>query len=154
LQENLLGFIAADLGNFGAKFMGLEDIFEDKDLLDIYKEIETSYKSRKALRKDDLEQIKQKLADKASYLTGSQNLSSVLDTAIFSVESYSDEDDFDGAGEAEKCILNLREIILRRKMKKIEMEIRAAEQNNNAELLEKLSKEQMRLIGEIERTDF
>ncbi|MFA6897427.1 MAG: DNA primase [Patescibacteria group bacterium] len=154
LEENLLGFIALDLGRFGERFTGLGEIFENKDFADIYKEIENCYQSRKALRKEDLEQIKQKLADKDSYLTGSQNLSSVLDTAIFSVESYSDEEEFDVVSEAEKCILNLREIILRGKMKKIEMEIRAAEKSDNAELLEKLSKEQMRLIGEIKKTDF
>ncbi|MDD3006158.1 MAG: DNA primase [Candidatus Pacebacteria bacterium] len=154
LQEKLLGFVAVDLSNFGAKFEGLDELFENKDFLDIYKEIEDCYKSRKSLLKEDLEQIKQKLEDKDSSHVGSQNLASVLDTAIFSVESHSDEDEFDIVSEAEKCIVNLREIILRRKIKKIEMEIKSADTSNNAELLEKLSKEYMRLLGEIDRTDF
>lgn len=154
LEENLLGFIAADLSNFGAKFEGLDELFENKDFLDIYKEIEDCYKSRKSLLKEDLEQIKQKLEDKDSSHAGSQNLASVLDTAIFSVESNAGEEEFDVVSEAEKCIANLREIILRRKIKKIEMEIKAADTSNNAELLEKLSKEYMRLLGEIDKTDF
>jgi DNA primase len=154
LEENLLGFIAADLSNFGAKFEGLEELFENKDFLDIYKEIEDCYKSRKSLLKEDLEQIKQKLGDKDSSHAGSQNLASVLDTAIFSVESNSGEEEFDVVSEAEKCIANLREIILKKKIKKIEMEIKSADTSNNAELLEKLSKEYIRLLGQIDRTDF
>ncbi|MFA7171669.1 MAG: DNA primase, partial [Candidatus Paceibacterota bacterium] len=154
LQEKLLGFVAVDLSNFGAKFEGLDELFENKDFLDIYKEIEDCYKSRKSLLKEDLEQIKQKLEDKDSSHVGSQNLASVLDAAIFSVESHSDEDEFDIVSEAEKCIANLREIILRRKIKKIEMEIKSADISNNAELLEELSKEYVRLLGEIDKTDF
>lgn len=154
LQEKLLGYIALDLSRFGEKFCGLGDIFENEDFSDIYKEIESSFESSKKLRKDDLEHIKQKLGDKQSYPDGSQNLSSMLDTAIFSVESYSDEDEFDAVSEAEKCIANLRGIILKKKMKEIEMEIRAADKSGNAELLEKLSKEQVRLIGEIGKEGF
>ena len=154
LQENLVGFIALNLGSFGAKFMALEEIFEDKDFSDIYKEIKECYQSRKILQGDDLEQIKQRLADKLSYREGSRNLSLVLDTAIFSVESLSDEEEFDTLIEAGKCILNLRELILRRKLKKIAIEIREADQKKDLQLLEKLSKEQIRLIGEIEKEDF
>lgn len=154
LQQNLLGFIALNLGAFGSKFASLEDVFEDKDYLDIYKEMLDCYQSRKILRGEDLEQIKQKLADKPSYRNGSQNLSLVLDTALFGVESHADEEALDTISEAGKCILNLREIILRRKLKQIAIEIKEAEKNKDAALLEKLSKEQIRLISEIERTDF
>lgn len=154
LQEKLLGYIALDLSRFGEKFQGLGDIFANKEFSDIYTEIESCFASSKKLRRDDLEHIKQKLGDKDSYPDGSRNLSSTLDTAIFSVESYSDEDEFDVVSEAEKCIANLRGLILKKKMKEIEMAIRAAEKSGNAELLEKLSKEQVRLIGEIRKEGF
>jgi DNA primase len=154
LQENLLGYIALDLGRFGEKFKGLGDVFNNEDFSRIYKEIENCFEGSKKLRREDLEHIKQNLEDKFSYLDGSRNLSSMLDTAIFSVESYLDEYEFDAVSEAEKCIANLRVIILKKKMKEIEMEIRAAEQSGNAELLERLSKEQVRLIGEIQKADF
>jgi DNA primase len=154
LQENLLGFIALNPGIFAKTFAGLEELFEDKDFLNIYKEIEKCYQRSKVLKKEDLEQIKRKLSDKVSYLDGSQNLSFIFDTAVFSVESYMDDESFDPLREAEKCILSLREIILKKKMKGIELRIKEAEKNKDAKLLEELSKQQVDLIGKMQETGF
>lgn len=153
LEEKLVGLIALNLGAFGAKFADADDIFNDKDYSDIYQEIKRCYLSRKMLRGDDLEQIKQKLADRQSYRTGSRNLSLVLDSAIFGVEAHLEEEEFDTLAEAGRCVSSLREISLRKKLKQIEIDIRNAEKASDTALLEKLLQEQVRLLGEVERID-
>ena len=151
LQESLLGAIALNPGMFGKVFSNLGELFEDKDYLYIYKEIEKCYETGKVLKQEDLEHIKRNLEGVSSQANGSQNLSSVFDTAVFSVEFHLDEDEFDPLREAEKCIRNLREIILRKKLKKIEMSIKEADGKRDTELLGKLLQEQIRLIGEMEK---
>lgn len=143
LQENLIGFIALNPSFFSKMFEGLGGIFEDKDFLNIYEEIEGLYKKSQALRNEDLEHIKNILSDKASYRDGSQNLGSIFDAALFSVESHNEEDDFNFIREAEKCIIGLRELVLKRKLKEIELDIKEADKKGDAALLEKLMKEQI-----------
>lgn len=151
LQENLLGFIILKPEMFGETFKDMNELFEDNDFSNIYKEIEQYFKVNKKLKKEDLEHIKRKLEDKNSYLNGSQNLSFIFDTAVFSVESYLDEDGFNCLREAEKCILNLRQIILKKEMRRIELEINDAGKNNDAKHLEELLKEHAKLLEKLKK---
>ncbi len=146
LQENLLGFIFLNPGAFGKMFAELKELFEDKDFLEIYCTIEDFYKNNGVLRKEDLEQIKLKLADKLSYLNGSQNLSFLLDAAVFSVESNLDEEELNPLREAEKCIVVLREINLKKELEKLAFKIKEAEGEGNAKLLEELGKKQSLML--------
>lgn len=152
LQSSLIGLIALNPGLFAGAFEGLGEIFEDRDYQDIYQEMERCYLETKVLRKEDLEQIKRKLADKVSYRDGSSNLGFILDTALFGVESHLEEEEFDLFKEAGKCIADLRELILKKKLKTIEMRIKEADQSGDAQLLEELAKEQIALIGKMQDT--
>lgn len=148
LQENLIGFVGLNPDVFDRTLIELEELFSG-DFLNIYKEIKKCYEQRKALKKEDLQHIKQNLADKLSYPDGCQNLSYIFDTAVFSVESYLEDESFDPFKEAQKCISSLNEIVLREKLKNIEMRIKEAEKNKNSKLLEELSKEQIDLISKM-----
>jgi DNA primase len=148
LQENLVGFIVLNPGSFGSVFAGLEELFEDEDYLHIYEEIKRCYEAGKALKEEDLEHIKRKLGGVPSQ-SGSQNLSSLFDTAVFSVEFQMEEEGSNTLREAEKCILNLREVVVRKKLKKIEMDIKEADRSQDAARLQTLLREQIRLLGEL-----
>ncbi|MFA7169751.1 MAG: DNA primase [Candidatus Paceibacterota bacterium] len=153
LQKNLLGLIAFDPSFFPKMFENLGELFRDEDFLNIYSEVEKCYRETGVFKKEDLEQIKRKLADKVSYRNGSQNLGSVLDSALFGIEAHSEEEEFNFSREVEKCILNLREIILKKELKKIEMKIKEADRNQDAVLLEKLMNEQVALINKLQKTE-
>jgi len=149
LQESLLGLVIVSPERFDLLFADLDKIFEDEIFLDIYSEIKECYKQKRSLAKEDLEQIRKKIADKDSYPKGSLNPSFVFDTAVFSIESHLDEEGFDLSKEAEKCISNLKELSVKKGLRDIELRIKKAEKEDDGVLLEKLFKEQSRLMDEL-----
>ncbi|MDD3190272.1 MAG: DNA primase [Candidatus Pacebacteria bacterium] len=149
LQESLLGLVIASPEKFSILFGELDQILEDEIFLNIYNEIKGYYKQKGSLTKEDLEQIRKKIADKDSCPKGSINPGFVFDAAVFSIESHLDEEGFDLSKEAEKCVSSLKEIFIKRGLRDTELRIKKAEKENDGALLEKLFKEQSRLMDEL-----
>jgi len=149
LQENLLGLIIVSPERFGTLFADLEGIFEDEIFLKIYKEIKDRYLQKETLAKEDLEQIKNKMADESAYPEGSQNPSFAFDAAAFSVEAHLDEEDLDISLEAKNCVSSLKELSIKEKLKAVENRIKEADKKSDGLLPEELLKEQSQLLGEL-----
>lgn len=145
LQQRILGAIITTPEVFTEEYVGLGEFFRDKSFLKIYTEIESIYKDKKSLDKNDLDQIKQKIENEDISRTKESESSKAYNAAAFCVEDHDEEDNFNVFKEAQKCVSSLRKISVENQLKEMAGKIAEAKNNKDFELEAKLMQEQSKL---------
>lgn len=145
LEQRILGAIITTPEIFSEEYVGLGEFFRDKDFLKIYTEIESIYKDKKSLDKNDLDQIKQKIENEDISHTKASESSKAYNAAAFCVEDHDEEDNFNVFKEAQKCVSSLRKISVENQLKEMAGKITEAKNNKDFELEAKLMQEQSKL---------
>lgn len=146
LEQRILGAFIIAPEIFSEEYVGLGELFRDKNFLKIYTEIESSYKNKKSLNKDDLEKIKQKIEDEDPSQIEAGESSKAYNAAAFCVEDHDEEDNFNVFKEVQKCVLSLRKISVENQLKEMAGKIAEAKNNKDFELEAELMQEQSKLV--------
>ena len=143
LQEKLLGLVILNPQIFEEIYTGLDGLFLDQKLNTIYNLIKKLYLKNKKINTEDLEELKKELSTEKYSENGQNELLYLWNTAALRVEAELEviNNIFE---EASVCVLNLKKIKLHKDLKKLETDIKNAEQANDLE-------SQKLLMGEFDK---
>lgn len=139
LQKRILGFIILFPHFFEGLFSNLAGFLPDEKIGKIYKMIESLYAKKNKLTAENLAILKKEISQEHNFENQKDDLSYLWDTAVLGVEL--DLDNIDNAQrEAETCIVNLKKIALKKKLKELEIEMKKEGSNVSQQKVEEFNK--------------
>lgn len=139
LQKRILGFIILFPHFFGDLFLGLSDFFLDEKIKKIYEKIGNLFAEENKLTAENLAILKKEISKERDFENQKDDPSYLWDTAVLGVEL--DLDNIDNAQkEAETCVVNLKKIVLKKKLKKLEVEMKKEGSGVSQQKMEEFSK--------------
>ena len=132
LQERIIGFAIVYPHFFGELFCDLESFLSNDKINEIYSLIKEAYLTEKKLNDKILAEIRSKISVQHNFEDQQNSLFHIWNTSILVVESELEEIG-DIGKEIKVCVNSLKEIILRKKLKKLEIDITIAVKNNDQE---------------------
>lgn len=139
LQKRILGFIILFPHFFGDLFSDLNNILPDEKIGEIYKIIKESYGKENKLTAENIAILKKEISEKHDFENQKDSLLYLWDTAALSVEL--DLENIDNARrEAEICVVNLKKIALKKKLKELEIEMKKEGSGASLEKMEEFNR--------------
>ena len=139
LQKRILGFIILFPHFFGDLFSDLDNFLLDEKIGKLYKMIKELYNEENKLTAENLAILKKEISKEYDFKNQKDSLSYFWDTAALGVEL--DLENIDNAQrEAETCIVNLKKIALKKKLKELEVEMKKEGSNVSQQKVEEFNK--------------
>ncbi len=139
LQKRILGFIILFPHFFGDLFSGLSGFLSDEKIGEIYGMIESLYAKENKLTAEDLAILKKEISKERDFENQKDDLSYIWDASVLGVEL-----DMDNIGsaqkEAETCVVNLKKIAFKKKLKELEIEMKKEESEASRQKMEEFDK--------------
>ena len=150
LQEKLLGFIINYPRLFKENFSEIESLFFDDKLKKIYCLIKDFYLKENKLDEKLLKELKETLSSRDELNEDEQNeLFYLWNKVSLGVETEMEELGGDAYQEASSCLMNLKKIKLQNELKKLEVDIKVADRENDFESQKLLMGEFNKRMGEL-----
>lgn len=139
LQKRILGFIILFPHFFKDLFSGLNGFLSDEKIGKIYEMIENLHSKENKLTAENLAVLKKEISKERDFENQKDDLSCIWDASALGVES-----DLDNIGsarkEAETCVVDLKKIALKKKLKELEVEIKKEGSAASREKMEEFNK--------------
>lgn len=149
LQERLLGLVILYPEIFHKQFLDLEELFSDENFKEIYSLIKDLFVKKGKLETKDLKAVKEYLNGLESIGKEGRGLNFIWDEAAFRLESGFDEISNSVSKESRDCISSLKKIKIQKELKKLETDIKNAEEESDYESQKLLAVEFNKRVKEL-----
>ncbi|MCK5490307.1 MAG: DNA primase [Candidatus Pacebacteria bacterium] len=140
LQQRILGFIILYPQFFQDLFLDLEKYLLNAKINTVYNLVKSSYLKEEKLDDEILLELRDKISTQGNTKDQGGSLSHVWNVAALSVEERIDEIS-DAYKEAKTCVINLKQILLKKDVKELEIKMKGGALQEDIEKFDKLYKE-------------